>query len=407
MTDKIRTLHLVNTLPIAPYSGYHLRVMNVMCNLSDRVQQTMLCRITQPLTPEQQAFCDQQPFGIRTVLLPRPTPLQKMLKGLWFLPGKYPVISGGWYFKEMAQALRKILAEESFDFIVIEGIWLAIYWPIIRQSPVRKVLNLYDLESGLLRRHAAVLPPGLRRWICLNSAARMENLEKRLPREANLIWTVSEKERQHLLSQSPALPVYLAPNGVDCDIIRPLPPVSGKEIIFVGSFNYYPNLDGVQYFVDQVMPEVLKRCPDAIFRMVGRQPDARVMALHNPPSLIVTGQVDDLMPCYRAAQVCVIPLRSGGGTRLKILEAMAYGRPVVSTTIGAEGIDVEHNRNILIADSPAEMAEAVCRILKDPALARNLAEEGRRLVESRYAWKSIADSMYETYRALMDKKVAL
>jgi glycosyltransferase involved in cell wall biosynthesis len=375
-----------------------------MRNLSGRLDQTMLCRITHPLTSEQQAFCDQQPFDIRTILLPRPEPLQKMVKGLLFLPGKYPVMAGGWYFKEMARALRQIIAEKPFDFIVLEGIWNAVYWPIIRHSRARKVLNLYDLEAGLLRRQASVLPPGLKRWIYLNGAHRMEKLEERLPREADLIWTVSEHERQVLLKKTPGLPVCLAPGGVDCDAIQPLPLENGKEILFVGSFQYFPNADGVQYFVEQVLPKVLKLCPDAVFRLVGRKPDTRITALHNPPSVVVTGQVDELTLCYRAAQVCVVPLRSGGGTRLKILEAMAYGRPVVSTTIGAEGIDVEHNRNILIADHPEEMAEAVCRVLNDPALARRLAEEGRRLVEARYAWRSIADIMYKRYVQIIARK---
>ena len=405
MADTIRTLHLVNTLPYPPYSGYNQRVLQIMQNLSGRVQQTILCRIMTPLTPEQDAFCEEAPFDIHTVLLPRPNLLQKIVKGLRFLPAKYPVTAAGWYFKPMVRTLRKLLAEESFDFIVLEGIWLSVYWPIIRHSPAQKVLNLYDLESELLRRHAEVLPPGLNRWIYLSSARRMENLEKELSHEADLIWTVSEKERGHLLNPDTDLPVYLAPNGVDCSAIEPLPPQNGKEILFVGSFQYYPNVDGVQFFVNQVMPEVLKRCPQAVFRMVGRQPDKRIKALHKPPSIILTGEVDELEPCYRNAQVCVVPLRSGGGTRLKILEAMAYGRPVVSTTVGAEGIDVEHNRNILIADQPAEIAEAVCRVLNGPNLARNLTEEGRRLVESRYAWKSIANGMYEQYRTLMNKKV--
>jgi glycosyltransferase involved in cell wall biosynthesis len=403
MADTIRTLNLVYTLPEPPFNGYDLRHLNLMRNLSGRLDQTMLCRITHPLTPEQQAFCDQQPFDIRTILLPRPGPLKKMAKGLRFMPGKYPVMAGGWYFKEMARALCKIIAEEPFDFIVLEGIWNAVYWPVLRHAPARKVLNLYDLEAGLLRRQASVLPSGLKRWIYLNGAHRMEKLEKRLSREADLIWTVSEHERQILLKQTPGIPVYLAPGGVDCDAIQPLPPENGKGILFVGSFQYFPNADGAQYFVNQVMPEVLKRCPDAVFRLVGRQPDAQIMALQNLPSVVVAGQVDELTPCYRAAQVCVVPLRSGGGTRLKILEAMAYGRPVVSTTIGAEGIDVEHNRNILLADRPAEMAEAVCRVLNDPVLAHRLAEEGRRLVEARYAWKSIADTMYARYVQMLNQ----
>jgi glycosyltransferase involved in cell wall biosynthesis len=401
MPAKIRTLNLVYTLPEPPFNGYDLRHLNLMRNLAGRLDQTVLCRITHPLTPEQKTFCKGLPYDIRTVLIPRPTPLQKLIKGLRFLSGKYPVLAGGWYFKEMAQALREILAEEHFDFIVLEGIWESVYWPIIRQSPARKVLNLYDLEAGLLRRQAKVLPPGLIRWLYANGARRMANLEKNLPREADLVWTVSEKERQELLQQTPELPVYLAPGGVDCDAIQPLPPEAGKEILFVGSLQYFPNVDGVQYLVNEVMPEILKRCPDAVLRVVGRQPDERIRKMHNPPTVCITGEVDNLEPFYRACRLCIVPLRSGGGTRLKILEAMAYGRPVISTTVGAEGIDVEHGRNILIVDTPADLAAAVSRVLNEPGLAETLAAGGRQLVERSYSWKSIADTMYVRYEKMI------
>lgn len=390
-------------MPTPPYSGYDLRNVNLMRNLSDRVQQTMLCRIVEPLTPTQQAYCDQAPFKIRTVLLPRPTPLKKAVKGARFIIGKYPVMAAGWHFNKMAKVLKKTIAEEPFDFIVLEGIWLSVYWSILRRSPARKVLNLYDLEAGLLRQQADNLPPGLQRMLFLNGARRMANLERTLPREADLTWTVSETERQRLLQQNPGLPIYLAPSGVDCDAIQPLPGNIGKEILFIGSMQYLPNVDGIQYFVKEVMPEVLKCCPDAVLRVVGRKPDSRVLKLHSPPSIIVTGEVDDVAPYYKACQLCVVPLRSGGGTRLKILEAMAFGRPVVSTTIGAEGIDVEHNRNILIADDPTGIADGVLRILNSPSLAGSLAAEGRKLVESRYAWKSIADRMYSRYEQILKK----
>ena len=154
MTPSIRILNLVYTLPTPPYNGYDLRHINLMRNLSGRVEQTMLCRIMEPLTPEQQAYCNQAPFNIRTVLLPKPSLLKKTAKALRFLPGKYPIIAAGWYFGEMARELQKILSEETFDYIVLEGIWLSVYWSVLQPSPARKVLNLYDLESGLLQRQA-------------------------------------------------------------------------------------------------------------------------------------------------------------------------------------------------------------------------------------------------------------
>ena len=397
MASKIRTLNLVYTLPDPPFNGYDLRHLNLMKNLADRVDQTVLCRIMRPLTPEQKAYCEQLPYKVQTVLIPRPTPLQKLLKGLRFLPSRFPVMAGGWYYRPMEQALRKILAEETFDYIVLEGIWNAVYWPVIQAANAKSVLNLYDLEEGLLQRQADVLPAGLKRWIYSNGAKRMAALEKTLPREADLIWTVSEKERQVLLKQTPGLPVYLAPGGVDCEAIQPLPPQTGHQILFVGSLQYLPNVDGAQFMAHDVMPQILKRCPDAVLKIVGRGPDERTTRLHHPPSFDVVGEVEHLEPYYRNCQLCIVPLRSGGGTRLKILEAMAYGRPVVSTRIGAEGIDITHGKNILIADTPEELADAVALLLNNPDKARDIAAQGRLLVEQRYGWKSIVDILYNRY----------
>ena len=404
MSAEIRTLNLAYTLPDPPFNGYDLRHLNLMKNLAGRVDQTLLCRIMRPLTPAQEELLHQLPYDVRTVLIPRPTPLQKLGKGLRFLFGRFPVMAGGWYYAEMDEALKKILAEKQFDFIVLEGIWNAVYWRTIRTVNAKVVLNLYDLEEGLLRRQADVLPFGFKKWMYANGAKRMAGLEKILPSEADLVWTVSEKERQELLAHVADLPVYLAPGGVDCDTIQPLPPsdYAGQEILFVGSLQYLPNVDGAQFMANEVMPEILKRCPDAVLQVVGRGPDERTLRLDSPPSFNIVGEVDDLTPWYRRCKLSLVPLRSGGGTRLKILESMAYGRPVVSTSIGAEGIDVSHGKNILIADTPQELAEAIALILNQPDRALSIAEEGRRLVEERYSWKSIADILYRQYAHAVD-----
>jgi glycosyltransferase involved in cell wall biosynthesis len=405
MSPKIRTLNLAYTLPDPPFNGYDLRHLYLMEHLADRVDQTLFCRIMKPLSPEQKLFIKQLPYDVRTVLVPRPTAVKKMAKGLRFLLSRFPVLAGGWYSFEMAKELKKTLAEESFDFVVLEGIWSSVYWPLIRRAHTKIVLNLYDLEEGLLQRQADVLPFGVKRWIYSNGARRMALLEKTLPCEADLIWTVSDTERQQLLEHAPDLPVFLAPNGVDCDDIRlqPPPDASGKEILFVGSLQYLPNIDGARFMAKEVMPEILKRCPDAVLQIVGRGPDERTLALHNPPAVNLVGEVEDLEPWYRSCRLSIVPLRSGGGTRLKILESMAYGRAVVSTSIGAEGIDVTPDRNILIADTPSELADAVALLLTHPVRAHEIAEEGRRLVEERYSWKSIADILYERYIRLSTK----
>lgn len=403
MPPEIRTLNLVYTLPDPPLNGYDLRHLHLMKNLANRVDQTVLCRIMEPLTPKQEAFRKSLPYDVRTVLIPRPTPRQKAGKVLRFLASRYPILAGGWYFAEMKKALRELLEEKEFDLIVLEGIWNSVYWPLIRKANAKTVLNLYDLEAGLLRRQADRMPCGVKKRVYSNSAKRMASLEKTLPSEADLIWTVSEKERQSLLSHAPDLPVFLAPSGVDCDAIQPLPPSvdADQNILFVGSLQYLPNVDGAQFMSEEVLPEILSRCPDAVLQVVGRGPDERTLRLHHPPSFHLIGQVDDLEPWYRNCKLSIVPLRSGGGTRLKILESMAYGRPVVSTGIGAEGIDVTHGKNILIADTPEELADAVALILNQPETGRRIAEEGRKLVEERYDWKSIADTMYRKYEELI------
>jgi glycosyltransferase involved in cell wall biosynthesis len=399
---EIRTLNLVYSLPDPPMNGYDLRHLNLMKNLAGRVEQTVLCRIMKPLTPAQKEFLESLPYEVRTVLIPRPTPMQKIFKGLRFLFSRFPVMAGGWYYCKMEKALRELLDEKEFDFIVLEGIWNAVYWPVIQSAKPKTVLNLYDLEEGLLQRQADVLPFGLKKWIYANGAKRMAQLEITLPREADLIWTVSEKERQELLAHTPDLPAFLAPGGVDCDANQPLPPPpeGGKEILFVGSLQYLPNVDGAQFMYNDVMPEILKRCPDAVLQIIGRGPDERTLRLDDPPSFNVVGEVEEVKSWYERCQLSIVPLRSGGGTRLKILESMAYGRPVVATSIGAEGIDWEHGKNILIADTPEDLADCVALILNHPDKARSIAEEGRKLVEERYAWKSIADILYNKYAEL-------
>lgn len=404
MSAKVRTLNLAYTLPDPPFNGYDLRHINLMKNLADRVDQTLLCRIMRPLTSAQTEMLRDLPYEVRTVLIPRPSPLQKFGKGLRFLFSRLPVMAGGWYYSEMEDALKKLLAEKQFDFIVLEGIWNAVYWRVIRSANAKVVLNLYDLEASLLQRQADVLPPGFKKQMYASGARRMAGLEKTLPRAADVTLTVSERERQALLTHAKDLPVYLAPGGVDCDCIQPLPcsERAEREILFVGSLQYLPNVDGARFMAHDVMPEILKLCPDAVLQIVGRRPDERTLCLNDPPSVNIIGEVVDLTPWYRNCKLCVVPLRSGGGTRLKILEAMAFARPVVATTIGAEGIDVCHGKNILIADTPQELAAAVALILNDPVRASSIAEEGRRLVEERYAWNSIADIIFKIYASAVD-----
>ena len=163
---------------------------------------------------------------------------------------------------------------------------------------------------------------------------------------------------------------------------------------------YPPNIDAALYFSKEIFPLIQQKNNPTELWVVGRDPSPEVLALAND-NIHVTGRVEKVLPYYQKTSICVVSLRAGGGTRLKILEAMALGRPVVSTTIGCEGLEVVDEKNILIADTPAEFAEKTSRLLRDKELYQHLATNGRKLVETHYSWDPIADRLMKLYEEMI------
>ncbi|MCL5256617.1 MAG: glycosyltransferase family 4 protein, partial [Chloroflexi bacterium] len=191
------------------------------------------------------------------------------------------------------------------------------------------------------------------------------------------------------------------PNGVDATKYRVLPEQGGsKEILFIGKMDYAPNVDGALYFYHEVFPLIRQALPEARLLVVGSNPAPLVKALAADPAVEVTGYVEDVVPYYERARLSVVPLRAGSGTRLKILEAMALGRPVLSTTVGCEGLAVTPEADILIADTARGLAEQTIRLLTDLELGGRLAANARLLVESRYDWQVIGRTLLQVYDSI-------
>jgi glycosyltransferase involved in cell wall biosynthesis len=201
---------------------------------------------------------------------------------------------------------------------------------------------------------------------------------------------VSEVDREILQQLVPGADVRACPTGVDTDYFHPGAPETPGNVVFVGAMDWKPNEDGAVYFAETMWPKIRAAVPNATFTIVGRNPDPRVRALAGKDGITVTGTVDDVRPYLGAASVVVVPLRVGGGTRLKIYEALAAGKAVVSTTIGAEGLPLEEGVHVVRADDPADFARTVIALLGDPARRRALGEAGRNLVETRYGWARVA-----------------
>jgi glycosyltransferase involved in cell wall biosynthesis len=196
------------------------------------------------------------------------------------------------------------------------------------------------------------------------------------------------------------------PNGVDIDFFRPAAIDSSPgTLLFNGVLDYHPNRDAVEYLLTQVLPRIRERRPDVRLKVVGRGAPAELERLRRA-GLEVTGEVPDLRPHLQEAAVVLVPIRMGGGTRLKVLEGLAMARPMVSTSIGCEGIDVRDGEHLLIADTADAFADQVDRILGDPALAARLGHAGRTLVEDRYSWDRAGDRLEDLYRSVVPAAAA-
>ena len=239
----------------------------------------------------------------------------------------------------------------------------------------------------------------LRRLRAQLAARRLRSYEVRVCRQFQAVVTVSEHDRRILAYHSRRDHIVAVPNGVDAQYFRPLSkiPSNQAEILFAGSLFWWPNVDAVQHFCTAIFPLIRQDCADTRLSIVGQGAPPSIEWLGALPGVTMVGRVEDLRPYYARAAICVVPLRSGSGTRLRILEAMAMAKPVVSTTIGSEGLAAKDGVHLLTADTPEDFARQVVALLRNPSLRRTLGRSARALVEDQYQWSNIVPKLEEVY----------
>jgi glycosyltransferase involved in cell wall biosynthesis len=298
-----------------------------------------------------------------------------------------PLAVSRWVSPEMTAFVRAQMRSGAFDRAVCDFLAPAPHFDDLG----RTVLFQHNVETMIWRRHAETAQGTLRRAYFRLQADRMFAFEKQVCRAAGSIIAVSTADRDMMRNLFGAERVQDTPTGVDCEYFASQTAPPAADFVFVGSMDWMPNIDGMGWFVQEVLPLIRKQRPDASVAIAGRQPAESIRALAAAdPLLHVTGTVPDIRPWLWGSGVSIVPLRVGGGTRLKIYEAMAAGVPVVSTSIGAEGLDYTHGENLLLADSPAAFAEACLRALTDKPLARKLAGNARQMVAERFSWDRVA-----------------
>lgn len=295
---------------------------------------------------------------------------------------------------ELQAALDDVLARTAFDVVHIEGCPMA-HYDVRGAAPV--VLDEQNVEYDVLRRVVGITRSLPRRAYNAVNARRLQREEEDSWRAADAVAMTSERDARFVAEAAPRTRVAVVPNGVDATSFTPSPTApEWGTVLFFGELGYYPNTDAMLFFANEVLPILRRTHPSVRLVIVGPNAPPAIRALASE-NVVVAGAVPDVRPYIAGAHAVVVPLRVGGGTRLKILEAMAMGRPVVSTSLGAEGLAARHGREILLADGAPGFAEAVARMLDDERLSLALASAGRRLVEREYDWSVAVRKLEELY----------
>jgi sugar transferase (PEP-CTERM/EpsH1 system associated) len=405
----LKILVLTPQFPYPPHQGTTIRNYNLIAYLAKRHAVHLLSfgDPAQSRDTPLQGLCHSV-----QVIHPPQRAMRQRLTGLFF--SRLPDMAQRLPSAQFRAALAATLEREDPDVVQVEGIELAQY---LFQSAAGRVagrlrpLLVFDdhnAEYVLQQRAFETDIRRPRRWIGAAYSfvqwQRLQGYERRACMAADRVVAVSETDAAALRRIKPDLSPVVVPNGVDMAFYTaPSPALDAQQapgphdLAFTGKMDFRPNVDAVLWFVQEVLPLLRQSSPDSRFWVVGQNPHSRLAVLAGHPGVVVTGRVEDVRPYIASAGVYVVPLRIGGGTRLKVLEAMAMGKAIVSTRLGCEGFDLVPDQELAIADTPAEFASAVLALLGDPDRRERLGRAARRFAGSRYDWSVIVPRLEKVY----------
>lgn len=394
----MRILIITEALPYPPDSGAPLRTYNLLVRVAREHQVWLATLLDTPDQVEGMPQIRRSCCGVETAVYQRRHPLVHLPGLIRYTVAGKPLELKFRHSEELARKIRRLVSTVNFDIVQIEHSDMALYLEAIpSDARCKRVLMLHNVifeQYDRIFRIEQRCDLKMRAWL---HSRMMHCWEPRYAEQFERCITVSEMDRYLLTRANPRLRVDVIPNGVDTQLLQPLPQESiSPSLLFVGTLKYVANSDAVLHFCREILPRISRVLSEAEMWIVGIAPPPEVTQLDGD-GVHVTGRVDDVVPYYRRSAVVVVPLRAGGGTRLKVLEAMALGRPVVATTVGCEGLDVIDGEHLLIADSPEQFTEKTVRLLTDRALYQRIATNARQLVVSRYDWDAIARRLLDIY----------
>jgi polysaccharide biosynthesis protein PslH len=407
-TRRLRILWLSHFVPYPPKGGCFQRSYNLIWRVAESHDVHLVAlRPKPPANPEAETLSAQRALmgrcaSVKIVDLSstyRPSRLA-LRAGLGLLSGT-PLSVCLYRSADAVGVVREILETLEIDLLHIDSINLAEYQVHGASRPV--VLTHHGAESFMMQRRIQHERSLSRRVFFALEGLMLRRIERWICPRVRSNVVVSDLDRQILRGVAPEGRFTVVENGVDVDLFQPLPPVAGRSLIFAGRMDQYANVDGMLYFMSAIWPRIVSRYPDATIRILGSNPPAALRALGaSDPRVSVLGFVDDVRPHFAESAVVVCPLRDGGGTRIKILDAMAMGKPIVATTIACEGLDVEDERDLLIADDPDAFVRQLGRLFDDAELRARLARDARARSVSCFSWHRSADRLLQEYGEIVD-----
>jgi sugar transferase (PEP-CTERM/EpsH1 system associated) len=419
----MKLLFLTPQLPYPPQKGTTIRNYNLIRQLARRHEVHLLSFVQGEddlaWVPELRQYC----HSIDTVLAPQRSPLRRA----WtVLSSPLPDMALRLPSAEYQTKLADLLEREEFDVVQIEGIEMAQYGLALaagHQSPDSHrpclVFDDHNAEYVLQKRAWEIDRRYPAKWhralYSLIQWRKLQRYEAQVCQAMDAVVAVSAADCRALQRIVPGVAVAVVPNGVDS--IRFALPIAGQPVgkdkirhmaslVFTGTMDFRPNIDAVTWFCQAILPRIKKEVFHVHFYIVGKSPPPEVRRLGDNPAVTVTGYVEDIRPYIAQSLIYVVPMRMGSGTKLKVLQAMAMGTPVIATSTGAEGIEVTPGEDILIADEPADFAQQVIGLLNDAPLRQRLAQRGRQLMEAQYDWTSIAPRLEQVYEMAMTRYAA-
>jgi polysaccharide biosynthesis protein PslH len=395
----VRILVITTKNPYPLYEGRALRTYNLLKQIAKKHEILLLTFVQTP--EELDGIEHMRTFCSHVEAVPLHFGGGKLRIGIDMLRelfGLVPLHAVKYRSRVMRDKLRALLATQPIDVVHLEMLQLGEYLRLCSGKPV--VLGEQNVESVLLRRRVENTSNPLAKIYLHYQYLKLRAYEARICQLATRVVAVSEVDANLLEELTGIAEVTPISNGVDTGYFAPSAgPRDPDRLVFVGGLTWFPNHDAIRFFCREVLPRVAEAVPSVTLTVVGKNlNDDSIREIAENPRVRLTGLVDDVRPEIAAATAYVVPLRIGGGTRLKILDALSMGTPLISTSIGCEGLDVVSGRHLLVADTADAFAREIVRVLRDPELGRRLGAAGRQLVVEKYDWSTIAPELERVYR---------